>query len=137
MKVTLHNAQQLPMALREIEMWAKAHLMAGQSVVLSAAKPTRKEIKSRKFHALCGDVERSGFPWADRPRTKNQWKHLFVSGHMIATQDVELIRGLEDEVLNIRESTAEMVDERMSSLIEYTTAFCAMNRIPTLWKEHA
>jgi hypothetical protein len=86
--------------------------------------PKRSLEASAKFHAICGDL--SGRPWAGKPRDATEWKVLLVSGHTAATKHgVELVPGLEGEFLNIRESTAHMSKERMSSLLEYTQAFVA------------
>jgi hypothetical protein len=133
MKVTLHNAQQAAPLIDRIRDYAKAELMAGRRVVLEAKQPSRKEVLSRKFHAICGDLERSRFEWAGKPRTRDQWKVLLVSGHAVATrQETEIVPGLEGEFINVRESTALMSTERAASLVEYAVAFCAANRIPTM-----
>lgn len=89
-------------------------------------EPTRTLDQNSHFHALCEDVAKSGFEWAGKRRTAAQWKVLFVSGHAIATKEgAEIIFGLENEFINIRESTALMSKKRGSSLLEYVLAFCA------------
>jgi hypothetical protein len=86
--------------------------------------PKRSLEASAKFHALCNEL--SGRVWAGKPRDATAWKVLLVSGHTAATkQSVEVVPGLENEFVNIRESTAHMSKERMSSLLEYTQAFVA------------
>ena len=93
-------------------------------------EPTRNLDQSAKFHAICEDLERSRLPWAGKPRDAAAWKVLLVSGHAVATkQGAELVPGLENEFVNIRESTALMSKSRASSLIEYALAFCALNGI--------
>ena len=84
------------------------------------------------FHAICSDLEKSGMEWAGKPRRKDEWKVLLISGHAIATMEYmpELVEGLEGELINIRESTAKMSKERASSLIEYSLAWAAQNEIP-------
>lgn len=95
-------------------------------LVLKLDEMRRKEEQSRKFHAMCGDLEKQGIEWAGSPRTAPQWKHLLISGHSVATKnDVEIVEGLEGELLNIRESSSEMTIRRMASLIEYTQAWAA------------
>lgn len=117
---------------------AKAHLMAGRRMVAEVKEETRKDTQNKKFHAICGDLEKSKFPWMGKPRTAAQWKVLLVSGHAVATkEECELVPGLEGEFINIRESTALMTVRRGASLIEYAIAFCAANRIPTLEDEEA
>lgn len=56
----------------------------------------------------------------------DEWKLVFVSAHAIATgKPAEMVIGLEGEVINLRESTAQMSVKRLSSLIEYIHAYCA------------
>jgi hypothetical protein len=133
MRSTIYNAQQLPAAIENARVEAKAQLTAGKRVVLSVAEETRRDGQNRKFHALCGDLARSGLKWMGKPRDAKQWKVLLVSGHAVATkEETEVIPGLEGEFINVRESTALMTVKRGASLIEYTLAFCAMNRVATL-----
>ncbi|EKN3589085.1 recombination protein NinB, partial [Yersinia enterocolitica] len=62
--------------------------------------------------------------WMEKERNLVQWKTLFVSGHAMATgMGAEVVPGLEGEFCNIRESTAKMGIKRMTSLIEYSTAW--------------
>jgi hypothetical protein len=92
--------------------------------VVRLSEPTRSLEQSARFHAIVGDIAKSGLQWAGKPRTAAQWKVLLVSGHAIATKEgAEVVPGLESEFVNIRESTALMSKKRSSSLIEYATAF--------------
>ena len=53
-----------------------------------------------------------------------------VSAHKIATGGkAEMVIGLEGEVINLRESTAQMGVQRLASLIEYITAWGAENGV--------
>jgi hypothetical protein len=82
------------------------------------------------FHAICSDIAKSGFEWAGRRRSADQWKVLLVSAHTHATKgEVEIVPGLEGEFVNIRESTARMSVRRAVSLIEYALAWCAAHGI--------
>lgn len=92
--------------------------------VVRISEATRNLDQSAKFHAMCGDIAKSGLEWAGKKRTADQWKVLLVSGHAVATkQGAEMVPGLENEFVNIRESTARMSKARASSLIDYTLAF--------------
>lgn len=103
---------------------AVAEAPEGHSVTI--APPKRNGEQNAKFHAMCSDLEKSGTPWAGKPRTAAQWKVLLISGHAVATKEgAEMVPGLEGEFLNIRESSALMSVKRASSLIEYTGAFMA------------
>lgn len=130
--VTLWNAQQAHGELRKVWEWAKPMLIAGHRLTLTIEEAARKESQSRRFHALCRDMARARIEWAGKPRDEAQWKVLFVSGHAVATkQGADMVPGLEGEFVNLRESTAIMKGKRMSSLLEYATAYAAMHRVPT------
>lgn len=99
----------------------------GAQVVLS--EPTRNASQSALFHALCGELAKSSIQWEGKRQTRSAWKTLLISGHAVAThQDAEIVRGLEGELVNIRESSALMSKKRATSLIEYTTAFLAQHK---------
>lgn len=86
--------------------------------------------QNRRFHWLCGLLAASSLTFAGKRRSKDQWKRLLVSGHAIATkQEQELVTGLEGELVDLRESTAQMGVARSSSLIEYTQAFMVQNDV--------
>ena len=103
---------------------------APDGYVVTVQEPTRSTDQNAKFHALCGDIARSGAEWAGKPRTLQQWKVLLVSGHAVATKEgAEMVPGLEGEFVNLRESTAAMSKRRSASLIEYVLAFCAAHGI--------
>jgi hypothetical protein len=86
---------------------------------------TRSNPQNAKLHAIFGDVAKQEM-YVGRHLNSVQWKTLFISGHAIATGlGVDMIPGLENEFVNIRESSAKMSVARMSSLIEYTVAWCA------------
>lgn len=131
--VTLYNAQQGNIALRKVWDWCKPRLIAGHRLVLSVKEEKRSEPQSRKFHALCRDMARARVEWMGKPRDEGQWKLLFVSGHAVATKlGADMVPGLEGEFVNLRESTAQMPKARMSSLLEYATAYAATHRVPTV-----
>lgn len=92
-------------------------------LVLEIRLKTRSDEQNRKFHALLGDISRQ-LLWQSEPLDVQGWKNLLVSGHTIATNlPYKLVRGLEGELVNVRESTARMNVQRMASLIEYTLAW--------------
>jgi hypothetical protein len=101
---------------------------APDGTVVQFKEPTRSSDQSAKFHAICGDIAKSGLQWMGKPRTPEQWKVLLVSGHAVATKEgAELVPGIEGEFVNLRESTAAMSKRRSSSLIEYAQAFVAQH----------
>lgn len=122
--VFLNNAHDGHVVFTALWAWMKPFLMAGWQLSIKATPKKRTDGQNERFHAICGDIAKSGLPWAGKPRTPAQWKVLLVSGHAVATgEGAEIIPGLEDEFVNIRESTAQMSVRRGSSLIEYATAF--------------
>ncbi len=104
---------------------------AEQGMVVTIRKRNRSLDQNAKFHAMCDDIAKSATEWAGERRTAEEWKALLVSAHAAATQSgFDLVRGLEGEMVQLRESTAAMSKERSSSLIEYTLAWCAGHSIP-------
>ena len=102
------------------------------------AEPVRNGDQNSKFHAICGDIAKSGLQWAGKRRSLAQWKVLMVSGHAVATKEgAEMVPGVEGEFVNLRESTALMSVRRSASLITYTLAFCDMHGIELSELEHA
>lgn len=92
--------------------------------------PKRTDGQNERFHAIVGDIAKSGLTWAGKKRIAAEWKVLLVSGHATATKEgSEMVPGLEGEFVNIRESTALMSIRRGSSLIEYATAFAMQNGV--------
>lgn len=104
--------------------------------------PKRTDGQNERFHAIVGDIAKSGLLWAGKKRSAAEWKVLLVSGHATATKEgSEMVPGLEGEFVNIRESTAIMSIRRGASLIEYATAFAIANGValndPRLMPEEA
>lgn len=100
-------------------------------LVVNIGDPGRTLAQNDLFHALCGDIA-AQVPLRHQWLKGWQWKNVFVSGHwMVTSKDDEspLIEGLENEWVNVRESTSRMGKRRMASLIEYTTAWAASNGV--------
>lgn len=98
-------------------------------VVVKPYKANRSLEQNALFHAICSDVSRQK-TFAGKRLRPEQWKVLFVSGHATVTREgSEVVPGLAGEFVNIRESTAGMSVARMTSLIEYTLAWCAENEV--------
>lgn len=88
--------------------------------------PRRSNDQNAIFHAICSDIARSGLTWAGKARDAAAWKVLLVSGHAAATKEgAEMVLGIENEFVNLREATSRMSRARASSLIEYAIAFAA------------
>jgi hypothetical protein len=103
---------------------------AAEGSAVTVGPATRSLDQNAKFHAICTDIANSQMTWAGKRRDAEAWKVLLVSGHTVATAgEVEIIPGLENEFVNIRESTARMSVGRAASLITYALAFCDTNGI--------
>ena len=107
------------------------------TAVMEAPEGYRVEIKpssrtadqNAKLHALFSDAAKQA-KWGGRTLTPTQWKSLFISGHAAATGiGADMVPGLENEFVNIRESSASMSISRMSSLLEYVIAWCDQNGV--------
>lgn len=110
---------------------ANAVWNAPEGYSVTIAEPKRSSDQNRFFHALCGDLARSKFKWAGKERSLEDWKALMVSAHSVATgTGGEIIPGIENEFVAIRESTSRMGVARANSLITYVLAFCDTNSIP-------
>jgi NinB protein len=101
--------------------------------MVEVRKRKRLESQNAKFHAMLGDICKQhlffvqGVPRRLKPI---EAKVLFISGHAVATKEgAEMMQGLEGEMVNIRESSANMTITRMASLIEYTAAWGAEHDI--------
>ncbi|MDG6325809.1 recombination protein NinB [Glaesserella parasuis] len=92
-------------------------------LVVDVKPITRNLEQNAKFHAMCGDIARQ-VQFNGEWLPLEAWKVLLISAHAEATKEgSRLVTGLEGELVNIRESTAEMSVKRKASLIEYTTAW--------------
>ncbi|RZN77834.1 recombination protein NinB [Avibacterium paragallinarum] len=86
---------------------------------------TRTLAQNAKLHAMLTDIAKQ-CTFNGKKQTLETWKMLFVSGHKIATgEQAEMAIGFEGEVVNLRESTAQMGVKRLASLIEYVQAWAA------------
>ncbi|MEE6030457.1 recombination protein NinB [Avibacterium paragallinarum] len=90
---------------------------------------TRTLAQNAKLHAMLGDIAKQ-CEFQGKKRDIETWKMIMVSAHKIATGgQAEMAIGLEGEVLNLRESTAQMGVKRLASLIEYVQAWGVNNGV--------
>lgn len=98
-------------------------------LVVEIKVKTRSMEQNDKFHAMLGDIAKQA-TWQGDTYDLYGWKNLLVSGHTIATkQPYKLVTGIEGELVNVREQTSKMGVKRMTSLIEYTTAWGVSNGV--------
>lgn len=98
--------------------------------------PMMNSGQRKRLNAICSDIAKSGTRWGGASRKPSEWRLLLVSAHATATAGenfgefaAEVIYGLEGELVNLRETTAEMSRARGASLIEYATAWAVMRGI--------
>ncbi|PIT43392.1 recombination protein NinB [Snodgrassella alvi] len=104
-------------------------LNAHDEIFIEVRSITRSDDQNAKLHAMLGDIAKQK-TFNGKKLSIEQWKMIFVSGHRIATGgQAEMAIGLEGEIINLRESTAQMGVKRMASLIEYITAWGAENDV--------
>lgn len=98
-------------------------------LVVKIQPMTRSLEQNSKLHALLSDISKNA-TWNGEKLDVYAWKNLLVSAHSIATGGPsKIVRGIEGELVNIRERTSKMSSGRLSSLIDYILAFCAGNGI--------
>lgn len=98
-------------------------------LVVEVKPITRKLEQNAKFHAMCGDIANQ-VQFNGEWLPLEAWKVILISAHAQATQEgSRVITGLEGELVNIRESTAQMGVKRMASLIEYVTSWGVLNGV--------
>lgn len=100
-------------------------LEANDTVCIEVCERKRSDEQNALLHAMLTEVSRK-LEFNGKKLSVDEWKLVFVSAHAIATgKPAEMVIGLEGEVINLRESTAQMSVKRLSSLIEYIHAYCA------------
>ena len=98
-------------------------------LVVKIQPMTRSLEQNSKLHALLNDISKQ-CEFNGQKRDIDTWKMIMVSAHKIATGGkAEMVIGLEGEVINLRESTAQMGVQRLASLIEYITAWGVENGV--------
>ena len=98
-------------------------------LVVKIQPMTRSLEQNSKLHALLSDISKQ-CEFNGEKRAIDTWKMIMVSAHKIATGGkAEMVIGLEGEVINLRESTAQMSVQRLASLIEYVQSWAVENEV--------
>ncbi|OZN24874.1 recombinase [Actinobacillus seminis] len=98
-------------------------------LVVSIKLMRRSLEQNAKLHAMLSDIAKQ-CEFQGKKRDVDTWKAIFVSAHKIATGGyAEMAIGLEGEVINLRESTAQMSVKRLASLIEYILSWGVQNGV--------
>jgi putative recombination protein ninB len=98
-------------------------------LVVKIQPMTRSLEQNSKLHALLSDISENA-TWDGEKLDIYAWKNLLVSAHSIATgEQSKIVRGIEGELVNIRERTSKMSNRRLSSLIDYILAWGVENGV--------
>lgn len=120
MKVLLHNAQQGRAAYNALWLQVKAHLMAGQPMVVEVKERTRSLEQNARMWAMLADIGRQ-VDWYGKKLTPDAWKCVFSAS--LKKQDV--VPGLHGDFVVIGQSTSKMTVREMTDLMELMGAFGA------------
>ena len=98
-------------------------------LVVKIQPMTRSLEQNSKLHTLLSDISKQ-CEFNGKKRDIDTWKMIMVSAHKIAIGgQAEMVIGIEGEVINLRESTAQMSVKRLASLIEYVQAWAVENGV--------
>lgn len=113
----------------------KAHLMAGQRMVVEVRQETRSLAENAMLHALLGQISRE-VEWAGKKRDIETWKRLLVAAWCRAKgEHIEMLPALDGHGVDIVfRRTSQLTRSECAELIEYVLAWAAMNGVK--FKEH-
>lgn len=93
--------------------------------------PTRTPDQSARFHAMLGDIVKSGFTHEGRTFDIEDLKTMFVSAWMIDTnRRSDVVKGFSGEPVQLRRSTTTFTKAEMRELIDLVEAFAGQRGIP-------
>lgn len=136
MNIVLHNAQQGHMALMGLWMQIKAHLMAGQQLVIEVKEKTRSTEQNARMWALLTDVSRQ-VDWYGQKLTAEEWKDVFSA----SLKKQKAVPGLDGGFVILGQRTSKMSIREMGDLMTLIEAFGAERGVrfsaPEWMEEHA
>lgn len=136
MNIVLHNAQQGHMALMGLWAQIKAHLMAGQQLVIEVKEKTRSTEQNARMWALLTDVSRQ-VDWYGQKLTPEEWKDVFSA----SLKKQKAVPGLDGGFVILGQRTSKMSIREMGELMELIEAFGADKGVrfsaPEWMEEHA
>lgn len=97
---------------------------SGKRYILEIRPETRSDRANRRLHAMLGALAKHA-EYQGRKLDIDGWKLVLVSAHTIATGEADFVHGIEGELINLREQTSKMSGARISSLMEYISAYAA------------
>ena len=124
MNIVLHNAQQGHMALMGLWMQIKAHLMAGQQLVIEVKEKTRSNEQNARMWALLTEVSRQ-VDWYGQKLTPEEWKDVFSA----SLKKQKAVPGLDGGFVILGQRTSKMSIREMGELMELIEAFGAQKGV--------
>mgnify|MGYP006319047957 FL=1 len=118
MNIVLHNAQQGHMALMGLWLQIKAHLIAGQQLVIEVKEKTRSTEQNARMWALLTDVSRQ-VDWYGQKLTPDEWKDVFSA----SLKKQKAVPGLDGGFVILGQRTSKMSIREMGELMELIEAF--------------
>ena len=136
MNIVLHNAQQGHMALMSLWQQIKAHLMAGQQLVIEVKEKTRSTEQNARMWALLTEVSRQ-VDWYGQKLTAEEWKDVFSA----SLKKQKAVPGLDGGFVILGQRTSKMSVREMADLMTLIEAFGAEKGVrfsaPEWMEEHA
>lgn len=136
MNIVLHNAQQGHMALMGLWLQIKAHLIAGQQLVIEVKEKTRSTEQNARMWALLTDVSRQ-VDWYGQKLTPEEWKDVFSA----SLKKQKAVPGLDGGFVILGQRTSKMTVREMADLMTLIEAFGAEKGVrfsaPEWMEEHA
>lgn len=120
MNIVLHNAQQGHMALMGLWQQIKAHLMAGQQLVIEVKEKTRSTEQNARMWALLTEVSRQ-VDWYGQKLTAEEWKDVFSA----SLKKQKAVPGLDGGFVILGQRTSKMSVREMADLMTLIEAFGA------------
>lgn len=122
MRILLHNDYSRAAAHRAVD-------AAPVEWVVEVKERTRTSDQNAALHAMLGDIAKQK-EWGGKKRSIDDWKALMVSAHRVILQEAgEVVPGIEGEFVQLRKSTTQMGVKELGSLLEYVSAWAAMNDV--------
>lgn len=135
-EVILYSAQQGHMALMGLWLQMKAHLIAGQQLVIEVKEKTRSTEQNARMWALLTDVARQ-VDWYGQKLTPEEWKDVFSA----SLKKQKAVPGLDGGFVILGQRTSKMSIREMGELMELIEAFGAEKGVrfsaPEWMGEHA
>ena len=118
MKITLHNAQQAHIAMKDVWQKVKPYLLAGNKLVLTIEEEKRSHEQNALLWSVLTDLSKQ-VQWHGEKLTKDEFKDLLTAG----LKKQRAIPGIDGGFVVLGSSTSKMTKAEMSDLITLAHSF--------------